>query len=144
MKNWGEGSDQGDKWKLFWMCLTNVSLKTWVLWEGNTHGMGTGGGNTIWERLDRAVTTTNWIDTFPATKVVHLECRSSDHKPLIIQLKGIQIKQQKRWRFERMWLEGARCSEVVDLAWRRNFPGNLLVQVEGKIKECQVKLKQWS
>ena len=105
---------------------------------------GTRRGNTMWERLDRAVTTADWIDIFPATKVVHLECGSSDHKPLIIQLKGIQIKQQKRWRFERMWLEGARCSEVVDLAWRRNFPGNLLVQVEGKIKEFQVKLKQWS
>ena len=43
-----------------------------------------------------------------------------------------------------MWLEDTRCSEVVDLAWRRNFSGNPVVQVEGKIKECQVKLKQWS
>ena len=50
---------------------------------------GTGRGNTMWERLDRAVTIADWIDIFPATKVVHLECGSSDHKPLIIQLKGI-------------------------------------------------------
>ena len=40
---------------------------------------GTGAGNTIWERLDRAVATTDWIDMFHATKVVHLECGSSDH-----------------------------------------------------------------
>ena len=38
----------------------------------------------------------------------------------------------------------AGCSEVVDLAWRRNFSGNPMMQVEGKIKECQEKLKQWS
>ncbi|XP_075650090.1 uncharacterized protein LOC142620636 [Castanea sativa] len=105
---------------------------------------GIGGGNTIWERLDCAVATTDWIDMFPATKVVHLECGSSDHKPLIIRLKGIQIKQQKSWRFEQMWLKDTRCSEVVDLAWRRNFSGNPINQVEGKLKECQVKLKQWS
>ena len=105
---------------------------------------GMGGANTIWERLDRAVTTTNWLDMFLATKVVHLECDSSDHKPLIIRLKGNQIKQRRPWRFEQMWLEDTRCSEVVDLAWRRNFPGNPIAQVEGKIKECQVKLKQWS
>ena len=43
-----------------------------------------------------------------------------------------------------MWLEDTRCNEVVDLAWRRNFPGNPVAQMEGKIKECQVKLKQWS
>ena len=43
-----------------------------------------------------------------------------------------------------MWLEDAGCSEVVDLAWRRNFSSNPMMQVEGKIKECQAKLKQWS
>ena len=101
-------------------------------------------GTTIWERLDRAVATTNWLDMFPATKVLHLECGSSDHKPLIIRLKGIQIKQRRPWRFEQMWLEDTSCSEVVDLAWRRHFSGNPVVQVEGKIKECQEKLKQWS
>jgi len=40
-----------------------------------------------------------------------------------------------------MWLEDVRCSKVVDLAWRLNFSGNLMMQVEGKIKECQAKLK---
>ena len=35
---------------------------------------GASGGNTIWERLDRAVATIDWIDMFLATKVVHLEC----------------------------------------------------------------------
>ena len=43
-----------------------------------------------------------------------------------------------------MWLKDTRCSEVVDLAWRRHFSGKPVVQVEGKIKECQEKLKQWS
>ena len=97
---------------------------------------GSGGGNTIWERLDRAVATIDWIEKFPATKVVHLECGSSDHKPLIILLKGVQMKHKKPWRFEHMWLEDERCGEVVDLAWRRVCPGNPMVQVEGKIKVC--------
>ena len=33
-----------------------------------------------------------------------------------------------------MWLEDARCSDGIDLAWRRNFLGNPIAQVEGKIK----------
>ena len=90
MKSWEEGSDQEAKWKPFEMCLMNVSLKIWVLWEGSTHGIGGREGvNTIWERLDRAVATTDWLEMFLATNVVHLECGSSDHKPLIIRLKGI-------------------------------------------------------
>ena len=87
-------------------------------------------------KTDRAVATTDWLDMFPTTKVVHLECGSSDHKPLIIQLKGIQLKQRRPWRFEQMWLDDTRCNEVVELAWRRNFLGNQIIQVEGKIKEC--------
>ncbi|KAK7821975.1 hypothetical protein CFP56_037091 [Quercus suber] len=91
----------------------------------------------------RSIATTYWIDKFPATKVVHLECGSSDHKPLIIWLKGIQIKQQRPWRFEQMWLEDTGCREVVDLAWRRNFLGNPIAQVEEKIKECQIFKDNW-
>ena len=30
-----------------------------------------------------------WLDKFPATKVIHLECGSSDHKPILICLDGI-------------------------------------------------------
>ena len=43
-----------------------------------------------------------------------------------------------------MCLEDERCGEVVDLAWRRVYPSNPMAQVEGKIKVCQAKLKQWS
>ena len=51
----------------------------------NRHGEG----HTMWERLDRAVGTTKWLSMFPATKAVHLECGTSDHKPILIHLLGI-------------------------------------------------------
>ena len=101
---------------------------------------GSRGDNTIWERLDKAIATTDWIELFPATKVLHLECRSSDHKHLIILPKGIQNKRRKPWRFKQICLEDASCSEVIDLVWRQDFPSSLIDQVEGKIQECQEKL----
>ena len=42
------------------------------------------GETTMWERLDKALTNDDWISMFPATKVMHLECGTSDYKPLII------------------------------------------------------------
>ena len=36
--------------------------------------------------------TMDWIKLFSTTKVVHLECGSSDHKPITIMPKGIQKK----------------------------------------------------
>ena len=101
---------------------------------------GSRGDNTIWERLDKAVATTDWIELFPTTKVLHLECKSLDHKHLIILPKGIQNKRRKPWRFKQICLEDASCSEVVDLVWRQDFPSSLIDQVEGKIQECQENL----
>ena len=46
-------------------------------------------GFTIWERLDRVVATIEWLGKFLVTKVIHLECGSSDHKPILICLNGI-------------------------------------------------------
>ncbi|KAK9984667.1 hypothetical protein SO802_034192 [Lithocarpus litseifolius] len=79
---------------------------------------GFGGNKAIWERLDRAVATTDWIELFPVTKVVHLECGSSDHKPIIILPKVS--------------------------AWGKFFSRDPMNQVEGKIQECQEKLSHWS
>ena len=55
-------------------------------------------GFTIWERLDRAVATMEWLEKFSATKVIHLECGSSDHKPILICLNGIPKLRNKPWR----------------------------------------------
>lgn len=76
-------------------------------------------GYMIWERLDRAVATTNWVARFPATKVLHLECRLFDHKPLVILHMGVPKKRRKPWRFEQMWLDDDGCKDIVDSVWRQ-------------------------
>ena len=101
-------------------------------------------GYTIWERLDRAVASIEWLDKFPATKVIHLECGSSDHKPILICLNGIPRSRNKPWRFEHMWLEEEGCRDTVEAAWQFNAPGQAMSRVEGKINHCQTKLKWWS
>ena len=101
-------------------------------------------GFTIWERLDRAVATMEWIEKFPATKVIHLECGSSDHKPIRVRLNGIPKIRQKPWRFEHMWLEEEGCRETVEEAWSRDVQGHAMIRVESKIGYCQSKLKWWS
>ena len=65
-----------------------------------TWGNGQREGYTIWERLDRAVAFTDWLTKFPTSKVVHLECGSSNHKLILIHLAGIPKKSQKSWKLE--------------------------------------------
>ena len=85
--------------------------------------MDTGRGHTVWERVDRAVATIDWLTTFLATKVVHLECGTSDHKPILILLAGIPKRLQKLWRFEQMWMEEEGCREAIESTWLHDFRG---------------------
>lgn len=101
-------------------------------------------GFTIWERLDRTVATMELLEKFPATNIIHMECGSSDHKPILKCLNGIPKLQSKPWRFEHMRLEEEGCRDTVESAWRFDAPSQAMARVEGKITHYQVKLKCWS
>ena len=109
---------------------------TWC--NGHTDGF------TIWERLDKAVATMDWLDKFLATKVVHMECGSSNHKSIVICLNGIPSCHQKPWQFEYMWLEEDGCMDTVESTRRYNATSHAMARVERKITNCQTKLKWWS
>ena len=76
------------------------------------------GGNTVWERLDRAIANGDWVALFSASKVSHLECGCSDHKPIIIHPLVIPIWHHKPWRFEQVWLQDEGCHKTVEEVWR--------------------------
>ena len=100
-------------------------------------------GYTIWERLNRAVATIDWIEKLLDTRVVHLEYGSSDHKPIVIYPIGIPKKCQRPWRFEHLWLEEERCHASVEFAWNQVVLGDPMKKVETKITKCQANLKWW-
>ena len=75
---------------------------------------------------------------------MHLECGTSDHKLIVIFPSGIPKKLQRPWRFEQMWIDEEGYQDSVELAWRQPIRGNLMEQVEGKLKRCQLNLTWWS
>ena len=81
---------------------------------------------------------------FPATKVVHLESGTSDHKPILIHLLGIPKRVNKPWRFEQMWMRDEGCREVIEDAWSHVYQGSPMSRVEGKVERCRKNLKWWS
>ena len=70
-----------------------------------------------------------WLDKFPATKVIHLECGSFDHKPILICLNGIPKHRQKPWRFEHMWLGEEWCRDTVETTWLFDTSGQAMTRV---------------
>ena len=90
-------------------------------------------GFTVWERLDRAVVIMDWLEKFPTTKVVHMECGFLNHKPIFIYLNGIPKNRQKSWHFEHMWLEEEGCRDMIESTWLYDVPSHPMAWFEGKI-----------
>ena len=79
-------------------------------------------GYSIWERLDRALCTSDWLKLFAGTKVSHLTCTTSDHIPLWITPSDIPPPPMARpCRFEEMWLLDKGCGRVVEAVWRNTI-----------------------
>ena len=72
----------------------------WYTWQKHFFA-----GHSIWERLDRALATNDWLLRFVGTKVHHLKLDSSDHSPLWIDMAGLEVQSiTKPFRFEKVWL----------------------------------------
>lgn len=63
--------------------------------------------------LDKALGTTDWFKNYLATKVVILDCGTSDHKPMFIHPCGVLVRQNKPWHFGKMWLDEEGCHDMV-------------------------------
>ena len=71
------------------------------------------------ERLDKALVSTTWAESFPAVRLFHAATSISDRCILVLKEISYQRKQRQRpkvWRFESMWLDDARCEGVVQKA----------------------------
>ena len=102
-------------------------------------------GSSIWERLDRGLATNNWFLKFSGSRVHHLHCDSSDHRPILVIFLGLDPpKRKKPFRFKEMWLSNPSCEEVVQAAWYCfggvEFEGDVLKKVE----KCGRDLSWWN
>ena len=64
-------------------------------------------GELIWERLDRGVANYEWLAKFPTSRIKHLNCFTSDHRPILLSLD--ENGEHQRWRqkpfhFEAIWV----------------------------------------
>ena len=101
-------------------------------------------GDMTWERLDRAVATSDWVTLFPSARVHHLDCRWSDHKPIWVGTEKMVTSFRKPFRFEEVWSSELGCAETIEASWRKPKTGVPMYSVWEKIHECRRGLRKWS
>ena len=95
------------------------------------------------ERLDRCVANKAWFDLFPQAFVDHLSAPVSDHAPICLALRQKIKRQQRRFRFEAMWLSHEECESTIHHSWSSAVGGWGMEKLTGKIDRCGVALSQW-
>ena len=111
----------------------------WYTWQKHFTA-----GHSLWERLDRALATNDWLLRFAGTKVHHLKSDSSDHCPLWIDMAGLEFQCAKKpFRFEEAWLSDHTCTEVVEASWEERGVDDPATKVIRKIERCGRELKKW-
>ena len=104
-------------------------------------------GELIWERLDRGVTNHEWFAQFPTGRIRHLNCFTSDHRPILLSLYSNGEHQCWRWkpfRFEAMWLTNPKCNGIISKARAVNHDGTPMHFVMKKLKKCKKMLTTWN
>jgi exonuclease III len=108
-------------------------------WSNNRQGFGL-----IKERLDRAIASFSWIQSFPNFSVTHLPAYSSDHNPLILNTSLPTPSLPRPFRFEEFWTRDPSCRVVISEAWSIAPYGSPSFCLTKKLKNTKRALKYWN
>lgn len=107
-----------------------------------TFDNGQEGVDNVQCRLDRALVNDGWLSVFDKARGVNLDREWSDHAPIKIAMagtEGMEVKRDKPFRFEQVWVGEEKCEKVIDEAWLIGGP-----TVANKLAFCAADLKAWS
>jgi len=75
------------------------------------------GDDRVYLRLDRALTTLEWIDHYKDIRVHHLVDSTSDHCALLVcDTILIQPPRRRRFHFKAMWTKREECKNIIKAA----------------------------
>lgn len=116
--------------------LTDLKLQGYPFtWE-----RGRGTEKWVEIRLDRAIVSNAWLNTFQDAKLTNLEVSTSDHCPILLEPKvASAFMRPKKFRFENAWLREPMCKKIVEDVWEQTR----LESFRNKIASCSESLMNW-
>lgn len=111
----------------------------WFTWCNGRKGL-----HCVWERLDRALISQDWLDSFQDFNVESLPIIASDHGPLIASTKKTIPFRHRPRRFEAMWAKHPDCGNIIQSAWNSHQHGSTTFSVARKIQNSMDSLLDWN
>ncbi|KAL4296172.1 hypothetical protein GQ457_12G018930 [Hibiscus cannabinus] len=94
------------------------------------------------QHLDRCLANSVWCNEFPNSRVIHLERRGSNHRPLLLRLRPDLVRKGHRpFRYIASWQEHADFKSVLKDNWKDDvFVGDNISSLESVFSKWNVEL----
>ncbi|KAL4351355.1 hypothetical protein GQ457_06G013440 [Hibiscus cannabinus] len=94
------------------------------------------------QRLDRCLANVVWCNEFPNSRVIHLERRGSDHRPLLLRLRPDLVRKGHRpFRYIASWQEHADFKSILKDNWKDDvFVGDNISSLEPVFSKWNVEV----
>ncbi|XP_074318874.1 uncharacterized protein LOC141655707 [Silene latifolia] len=102
------------------------------------------GSENVFEILDKALASPNWMSIYPNMQFVHHAFTSSDHCPISVKFYNQIHRKAPPFRFELMWTLRDDFSKMVKSCWQYQFQGSYMFCLSQKCKFLKQKAKTWN
>lgn len=101
------------------------------------------GSARVWERLDRALANSSWLQLFPSASVTHLSRIASDHCPILIST-DVCAQHSRIFRFEKFWTFYSSARAIIAQVWRVLVRGNATYRLSRRLTLASRRLRCWN
>ena len=98
----------------------------------------------LMEKLDRAFTSVERVNSYPRYALRNLPIIRLDHGPILLNFEFVQPFKKRPFRFERMWLLHPSCKSVVQKAWHCQITGSRAFQLSNKLSSVKKEFLVWN
>lgn len=102
------------------------------------------GSNNIFERLDRGLANSEWLNLFPTAHIQHHTFTTSDHCQISLNLALNKSFKCPPFRFEKMWSQRSDYMALVAKVWNNRFEGSNMCCLTKKLKLLKSVSKEWN
>lgn len=98
-----------------------------------------------WAKLDRALANTTFMNFFPLGSMHYLARKSSDHKPMLINLsKSFEWYGPRTFKFQSMWTLHDNFVPIVRKIQAKTLIGLGLTKLAAKLESTKKILREWN
>ncbi|XP_074296692.1 uncharacterized protein LOC141627148 [Silene latifolia] len=134
-----EGAEEFNLWKLR-NELVDIPFKgPRFTWCNNRKGE-----KRVYERLDKAMGSKDWLSLFPDTGLKHYPIQISDHAPIEVDLNLTRMAGKRPFKLDAWALDFEECLEKVRLVWGTTDGGSPAYRLTRKLTRVRSCVKKWT